>query len=119
MFGITVALTYTESAMTTDSVRNTTRPDMYLRHYWRIAKLYTGPGMSDWRNAGERRVDEAGIKATVKLREIFRNEPKPGLIEVLAFTGKRWASGWAMFEERVQTLGSTYSWGALTARQAA
>lgn len=100
--------------------------DIWLHHYFRLSRMYCGPSLVSLRvrprrdpAAIERRVCEAGVKALVKLREIFRNEPKPGLIEVLAFTGKRWESGWARFEERVAAIGSTYSEGCVFARQAA
>lgn len=92
--------------------------DAYLKHYFRISKLYAGPNRCDMRKAGERRVDEAGLKATVKLREIFRNEPKPGLLELLAFSGKRWESGYGRFEDRVAALGSPMQEGAMMRVQA-
>ncbi len=108
----------TTSTIRTPNVRNDFANDLYLKHYFRIAKLHCGPNLPSER-AGHRRVDEIGLKATVKLREIFHNAPKPGLIEVLVMLGHRWESGWSTFELRVQALGSTYSEGALLARQAA
>ena len=86
--------------------------DPFLKHYFRIAKLYCGSGANQ-------RVDACGVKATIKLRSIFANEPKPGLIEVLAFTGKRWESGFSLFEERVAAVGATYREHCLFATQAA
>lgn len=105
--------------MSTTAKRCPQKRDIYLAHYFRIAAMHCGPCLTDIRNGGPRRVDEIGLKATVKLREIFRNEPKPGLVEALAFMGKRWTSGWSVFEDRVFTIRATYTEGALFRAQAA
>ncbi len=93
--------------------------DLYLHHYFRLTRLHCGPNVTDTPKAGDRRVDELGIKAITKLRAIYPNERKPGLIEALAFMGKRWESGWSRFEERVAALGSPVTEGAMLRVQAA
>lgn len=114
------------SATRLPNIRRDFAADPFLAHYFRLSRMYCGPSLVSLRvrprrdpSAIERRVCEAGIRALVKLREIFRNEPKPGLIEVLAFTGKRWESGFAKFEERVAAIGSPMREFAMTTRQAA